>query len=82
MTDAGKVLITPKGKYSSSTTYEWYDQVIYNGKAYIALKSVKGVIPTDDGTNWKLYFDPGYLTAVDECDNTVATNSDIDAMFS
>ena len=30
MADAGKVLITPKGKYNASTTYEYLDSVIYD----------------------------------------------------
>ena len=52
MADAGKIVITPKGKYNSTTTYEWLDEVTYDGKAYIALKTVTGVTPSDDGVNW------------------------------
>lgn len=57
MADAGKVLITPKGKYNASTTYEYLDSVIYDSKAFIACKTVTGITPSDDGINWKLLID-------------------------
>lgn len=55
MADAGKIVITPKGAYSSTKTYEWLDEVSYNGNAYVALKTVTGVTPSDDGVNWRLF---------------------------
>ena len=59
MTDAGKVMITPKGEYDASETYEKYDNVSYSGVLYIALKTVTGIEPTDDGTNWMKWIDLG-----------------------
>ena len=63
MADAGKIVITPKGKYNSTTTYEWLDEVTYDGKAYIALKTVTGVTPSDDGVNWRLFLAPNDIVA-------------------
>ena len=63
MADAGKIIITPKGKYNSTTTYEWLDEVTYDGKAYIALKTVTGVTPSDDGVNWRLFLAPNDIVA-------------------
>ena len=63
MADAGKIVITPKGAYSSTTTYEWLDEVSYDGRAYIALKTVTGVTPSDDGENWRLFLDPADVNA-------------------
>ena len=63
MADAGKIVITPKGKYNSTTTYEWLDEVTYDGKAYIALKTVTGVTPSDDGVNWRLFLSPNDIVA-------------------
>lgn len=63
MADAGKVVITPKGAYSSTATYEWLDEVSYDGKAYIALKTVTGVTPSDDGVNWRLFLAPNDIVA-------------------
>lgn len=63
MADAGKIVITPKGVYSSTSTYEWLDEVTYDGKAYIALKTVTGVTPIDDGVNWRLFLDPNDIIA-------------------
>lgn len=56
MNDAGKVAFTPKGDYSSTVTYEYLDTVVYNGNAYVALKTTTGNAPTDSDTdeNWKL----------------------------
>lgn len=63
MADAGKIVITPKGKYNSTTTYEWLDEVTYDGKSYIALKTVTGVTPSDDGVNWRLFLEPNDIVA-------------------
>lgn len=56
MNDAGKVAFTPKGDYSSTVTYEYLDTVVYNGNAYVALKTTTGNAPTDENAdeNWKL----------------------------
>lgn len=65
MTDAGRIMIIPKGKYNASTTYERLDAVTYNGQGFIALKTVSRVTPTDDGTNWKLYVDNADINVSD-----------------
>lgn len=46
MADAGKILIMPKGAYSASTTYEVLDLVYYNGAAWLAKQTVKGITPS------------------------------------
>lgn len=55
MADLGKVMVTPKGTYSASATYEILDLVAHNGSSYIALKAVKGVTPANDGVNWQIH---------------------------
>lgn len=41
----GKVALTPRGAYSSSTTYQPLDIISYNGSSYLVLTSVYGVNP-------------------------------------
>lgn len=55
MADLGKIAMTDGGNYSASTTYEKLTFVHYQGDAYMTLKTVKGVTPTDDGVNYKLF---------------------------
>lgn len=55
MLDLGKIMVTPKGPYSAQATYEILDLVEYEGKSYIALKTVTGIAPTDDGENWRIH---------------------------
>ena len=55
MADLGKVAVTDGGNYSASTTYEKLTFVHYQGDTYMTLKTVKGVTPTDDGVNYKLF---------------------------
>ena len=57
--ELGKVSLTPKGDYSSSTPYERLDIVSYNGGSYLALQNMTGVEPADDGTNWMQIAAPG-----------------------
>lgn len=49
----GKVGLVNRGTYSASATYTALDFVLYNGSSYVALKNVKGVAPSNDGTNWQ-----------------------------
>ena len=44
----GKVALTPKGAYSSSTQYEKLDVITYNGSSYIVLQSCTGVTPPNN----------------------------------
>lgn len=55
MADLGKIAVTDGGDYSASTTYEKLTFVHYQGDTYMTLKTVKGVTPTDDGVNYKLF---------------------------
>lgn len=55
MADLGKIAVTDGGNYSASTTYEKLTFVHYQGDAYMTLKTVKGVTPTDDGVNYRLF---------------------------
>lgn len=54
----GKVSITPRGAYSPSAAYSRLDLVWYAGSGYLALRDVKGVVPTD-GEDYKLIVSKG-----------------------
>lgn len=54
----GKVMITPKGVYSPSTSYSRLDVVNYGGSAFIALQPVQGVTPVA-GEFWGLLVSKG-----------------------
>ena len=49
---AGKVLLTPKGDFSTSATYSILDWVRYNGGVYVAKQTTTGNLPTDT-TYWE-----------------------------
>ena len=55
----GKVTCVPRGDYSASATYEVLDIVGYQGGSYMALKTVTGVTPSNDGINWMQLSGPG-----------------------
>lgn len=47
---------TDKGTYSSGTTYNKYNVVLYDGSSYVAIKDgVTGVTPSNDGVNWRTF---------------------------
>lgn len=74
--DAGKLLLTPKGEYSGSTTYEVMDAVYYITSTvkgvYVAKGTTTGNLPTDT-TKWKLLIDLGdFIT-----DASLATSSTV-----
>ena len=58
--DAGKLLLTPKGEYNGSTTYEIMDAVSYITSTvkgiYVAKGTTTGNLPTDT-TKWQLLID-------------------------
>ena len=57
MANAGRVLIIPKGEYSSSTTYEMLDLVYYQGTSWLAKKTVKGIEPSETNKEyWQIMF--------------------------
>lgn len=47
----GKVAVTPRGAYSSGSSYEKLDIVLYGGASWICLQDVQGVTPTP-GVYW------------------------------
>ena len=53
---AGRVLILPKGEWSSATNYEVLDAVYDAGSSYICKKAVlaNAVHPENDGAHWQL----------------------------
>ena len=47
MADAGKILIMPKGSYSSTSEYEVLDLVNHKGVSWVAKQNVKGIEPSE-----------------------------------
>ena len=61
MASAGRILIMPKGNYDSSVTYEMLDLVSYSGASWLAKKTVVGIEPSDENSEYwhnMLDFDP------------------------
>lgn len=54
LTVLGRVGMIARGVYSPNETYERLDTVAYNGAAYVALKTVIGVTPSNDGVSWRV----------------------------
>lgn len=52
MGDSGKVMILPRGEYSSVTPYEELDCVYYQGRSYLCKQASTGHAPTDT-TYWQ-----------------------------
>ena len=50
----GKVVVTPKGNYDATITYEPLDIVNNNGATYICLESCTGVTPGSNAAKWML----------------------------
>jgi hypothetical protein len=50
MATAGRILIIPRGGYSSATQYEQLDLVLHNGDSWLAKQNVKGVEPSDNNS--------------------------------
>ena len=56
----GKIALTPKGVFSTYTTYEKLDVVTYNGSSYIALRTTTGNIPVPNGSvYWQMIAEKG-----------------------
>lgn len=62
VTDLGKVGITLKGEWNSSTSYERLDTVTYEGSLYIAVRDNVGSQPSESNTNWMLGAKHGEFT--------------------
>lgn len=41
-------------EYNPAVEYDFPNFVLYNGSTYLALQRVSGLVPTNDGTNWRL----------------------------
>ena len=52
MASAGRILIMPKGAYDSSATYEMLDLVSHNGTTWLAKKTVAGIEPSADNSEY------------------------------
>ena len=52
VTNLGKVSVTPKGAWSSSSTYEFLDIVTNNGSSYLAVKAVPAGTALSNTTYW------------------------------
>lgn len=62
----GKFILTPKGVYSATTTYNRLDVVLYNGSSYICkTDETRGKTPTIT-TYWQLLAQAGQATMTDE----------------
>lgn len=62
MADAGKILIMPKGSYSSTSEYEVLDLVNHRGTSWVAKQNVKGIEPSDSNSeHW--FKMAGYIVA-------------------
>ena len=58
MASAGRILIIPKGEYDASITYEMLDLVKHNGTSWLAKKTVAGIEPTIENSEyWQDVFD-------------------------
>jgi hypothetical protein len=55
----GKIGISYKGEYASSTAYERLDAVAHNGSTYLAIKDAPDGAPRDDKVNW-IYLAKGF----------------------
>lgn len=55
----GKIGISYKGEYASSTAYERLDAVAHNGSTYLAIKDAPDGAPRDDKINW-IYLAKGF----------------------
>ena len=64
--ELGKVMITPKGEYSSSKSYEILDAVSYNGSSYVSKINDNTSVPTSD--DWQLLAQKGDIYDVTEED--------------
>ncbi len=61
----GKIGISYKGEYSSTSSYTRLDAVYHNGSTYLALKDAPSGAPNNDGVNW-MYLAKGFTNDVGE----------------
>lgn len=74
MADAGKILIVPKGNYSSNVSYEVLDLVKHNEVLWLAKKDVTGVEPSDASEEyWFKIIDESQFALQTSVDNIQTT---------
>lgn len=75
----GKVLLTPKGEYNGSTTYEILDVVSYNGSSYAAKRDTSGNAPTGTTSDeyWQLMAHGGGTSTTVQIDGQSITNQGV-----
>ena len=82
--DLGRVRTVPKGDYSETVAYEFFDQVLYQGSSYLCIAkdgSPAGTLPTD-ATLWALIAAKGEKgDKGDAADIPVVDTSAIDKLF-
>lgn len=49
-----RILILPKGDYSSTAKYGVLDMVLYENKYYVCIKDCKGIVPSNS-EYWRMY---------------------------
>ena len=69
----GKYKITPKGEYNANATYDELDLISYNNSTFLALKTVKGIEPTDDNINYQVIVNADVLSTKDYVDSAIKT---------
>ena len=85
----GKIGISYKGEYASSTAYERLDAVAHNGSTYLAIKDAPNGAPRDDKVNW-IYLAKGFsgdigdseitFTEAENCEN-INTGESVKTVF-
>ena len=60
----GKVMVTPRGEYSSTAVYEPLDIVTYNGSSYLVLVESQGVVPSTTSASRGVQGDPGQAATI------------------
>lgn len=65
----GKIGISYKGEYASSTAYERLDAVAHNGSTYLAIKDAPDGAPRDDKVNW-IYLAKGFSDDIGDSEIT------------
>lgn len=59
MSDAGRLLIIPKGKWKRTVAYEMLDLVYHSGTSWISKKASQDIEPKDANDEyWQKLFDP------------------------
>ena len=61
MASAGRILLIPRGRYSSAETYKPLDIVLHNGASWLCKKEAKGVEPSfANYSYWQIFTEDNY----------------------